>query len=404
MFFLSRINTLVFIITLIAYCGLHLFVYYSFVRFFDIRKRSHKLLVLSVVLFLGLSLILESFLPHDSNSFLSAGLSFVFGVWLGILSILIFSIIFLWIFEWIYQKAKYRFSFFPIACFFFITPALIIAYGVWQSFTPIINEVSIPVKNLPPYWMDKTIVQIADLHLRSDDQITFVNEIVDEIQNISPELVVITGDLIDRGNGNIQDLLSPFKKISAPILFTTGNHDRYFSLLQDFEDFDIDYITFLNDELYEREGLQIIGLGYPGRSNNKNPAEILKNKISFDKNKPTILLYHTPTTIDSDRMGDRYVSPNTDFTLVKNLGIDAQLSGHTHGGQFFPFSVLVHYLYNGYGKGLHRDGDFSLFVSTGLGTWGPPVRTFVPSEIAVIRLEKGINLSVESDIQKNNVK
>ena len=384
-------NILVFILTLISYCGLHFFVYYSFVHFFNMRKRSHKLLVLTVVIFLGLSFILSFFLPRDSNRVLSNGLSFIFGVWIGLLLILIFSIIILWILKWLYNKANYRFSFFPITYFFFVTPALIIAYGVWQSFTPIINEVSIPVKNLPLYWKDKRIVHIADLHLRTNDQISFVKKIADEIQNISPELVVITGDLIDRGHGNIQELLSPFKKISAPILFTTGNHDRYFSLYQDFEDLGIDYITILNDELYEREGLQIIGLGYPGRSGNKNPAEVLKNMISFDRNKPTILLYHIPTTIDSDIMGDRYFSPNTDFTLVKNFGIDVQLSGHTHGGQFFPISVLTVHLYNGYGKGLHRDGDFSLFVSTGLGTWGPPLRTFVPPEIAVISLKERNN-------------
>jgi uncharacterized protein len=397
MFFLSRINTLVLIFALVTYCGLHYFVYYSFVHFFSIRKRLHKLLVLGVVLFLGLSLIIESFLPHNSNTTLSNGLSFIFGVWLGLLSILLLSLILLWLWKWIYKKAKYRFSFFPITCFCFFAPVLIITYGVSQSFSPTINEVIIPVKNLPLYWKDKTIVHLADLHLRSNDQIAFVNKIASEIQNISPELVVITGDLIDRGNRNIQELLSPFKKIAAPILFTTGNHDRYLSSSQSLKDLGIDFITFLNDELYERENLQIIGLGYPSRSNNKNPTEILKNKISFDTSKPTILLYHTPTTIDSDNMGDRYVSPNTDFSIVKNFGIDLQLSGHTHGGQFFPFSVITHFLYNGYSKGLHRDGDFSLFVSTGLGTWGPPVRTFVPPEIAVICLEERNDLSVKPD-------
>jgi len=73
---------------------------------------------------------------------------------------------------------------------------------------------------------------------------------------------------------------------------------------------------------------------------------------------------------------------------VKNSSIDVQLSGHTHGGQLFPVSLITHFIYKGYEKGLHRDGGFSLFVSTGLGTWGPPVRIFVRPEIAVIHLEE----------------
>ena len=104
MFFLSRINILVLIISLIAYCGLHFLVYYTFVHFYKIRKRLHKLLVFSGVTFLGLSYIIESILPHDSNSVLSNGLSLIFGVWIGILPIVILSIIFLWIVKWIYKK------------------------------------------------------------------------------------------------------------------------------------------------------------------------------------------------------------------------------------------------------------------------------------------------------------
>jgi predicted MPP superfamily phosphohydrolase len=257
---------------------------------------------------------------------------------------------------------------------------------VWQSLSLVITEVSIPLKNLPPYWQNKSIVHIADLHLSDVNQIAFLENVVEKIQDISPEIVVITGDLFDGRNSGKQDLLSPFKKLSVPILFTTGNHDRYFSSGQDFKDLGIDYMTFLNNELFEKEGLQIIGLGYPRRPDNEDPAEILKNEILFDENKPTILLYHTPTTIEAAKKGDRYISPNTDFSFVKNSSIDLQLSAHTHGGQFSPATLITHFIYKGYEKGLHRDGNFSLFVNTGLGTWGPPVRIFAPPEIAVIHL------------------
>ncbi len=385
MFFLSRIDPFVTIILIIGYSGLHFFIYYSFVHFFNVHKRLHKVFVSSIVLFLGLSFFLAFSLPHDLNYITGNVLSSIFPIWIGIFPILILFLSLLWIIKWINDKIKLRIPLKPLAFFSFITPVIIISYGLWLSFSIQINEVSIPVKNLPSFWNNKPIVQLADLHLRSEHQVKFVNEITDKINRITPELVVITGDFIDRRGKNIEELLSPFKKISAPILFTAGNHDHYSSLIQIFEELDIDYIKILHNKLYEKEGLQIIGLGYP-RHDEDNPVDILTKDISYDTNKPTILLYHTPTTIDKNKMGDRYVSPNTDFSIVKNAGIDIQLSAHTHGGQFFPVSLLTDYLNNGYDNGLHRDGNFSIFVSTGLGTWGPPVRTFIPPEISVIHL------------------
>jgi predicted MPP superfamily phosphohydrolase len=74
------------------------------------------------------------------------------------------------------------------------------------------------------------------------------------------------------------------------------------------------------------------------------------------------------------------------MTLAKESGIDLQLSGHTHKGQLFPFGFLTRAIFNGYDYGLHRDGGFHLYVSSGVGTWGPPMRTEGSSEIVTIEL------------------
>lgn len=76
-----------------------------------------------------------------------------------------------------------------------------------------------------------------------------------------------------------------------------------------------------------------------------------------------------------------------DFTDAKELGINLQLSGHTHKGQIFPFGYLTRRLYNGYDYGLHSDGDFSIYTTCGTGTWGPPMRTGNTPEIVAIRLK-----------------
>ena len=108
--------------------------------------------------------------------------------------------------------------------------------------------------------------------------------------------------------------------------------------------------------------------------------------------KPGILLYHTPTNIQahfSDRAGQQtgtYWRPDTRTTFAKSMGIDLQLSGHTHGGQFFPFTLITHLIYGGYDRGLHREEDFQIYITSGAGTWGPPMRVACPPEIPVITL------------------
>ena len=110
--------------------------------------------------------------------------------------------------------------------------------------------------------------------------------------------------------------------------------------------------------------------------------------------KPSILLFHTPT--NADQMGNNkveqhfstYWRPDTSCSLSKALGIDLQLSGHTHAGQFFPFTLATRLIYGGRDRGLHTDGVFNLYTSRGTGTWGPPLRTGGPGEITVITLAR----------------
>jgi predicted MPP superfamily phosphohydrolase len=103
-------------------------------------------------------------------------------------------------------------------------------------------------------------------------------------------------------------------------------------------------------------------------------------------------MYHTPTNIADGQTGRTnqhqsiYWSLDTNTTLAKKAGIDLQLSGHTHHGQLFPFGYLTRRIYAGRDYGLHKDGTFQLYVSSGTGTWGPPIRTGSVSEIVAIEL------------------
>jgi len=109
--------------------------------------------------------------------------------------------------------------------------------------------------------------------------------------------------------------------------------------------------------------------------------------------KPSILLYHTPTDIQqgfADRNSQQirsYFAPDTRFSFAAEAGVDLQLSGHTHWGQMSPFGILTRVLWNGFDRGLHTIGGFTLYVSSGTGTWGPPMRTGNSPEIVAMELK-----------------
>ena len=92
--------------------------------------------------------------------------------------------------------------------------------------------------------------------------------------------------------------------------------------------------------------------------------------------------------VPGNQQTNTYWRPDTSMRFVKSAGVDLQLSGHTHRGQLFPFTLLTRFLFNGYDYGLHRDSDFQIYITSGVGTWGPPMRVACPPEIPVFRLNR----------------
>jgi predicted MPP superfamily phosphohydrolase len=119
------------------------------------------------------------------------------------------------------------------------------------------------------------------------------------------------------------------------------------------------------------DGLQVIGISYPERGHSLDLAQAIAKLPDFNPALPSILLYHSPTHI----------------AQAKAAGINLQLSGHAHHGQIFPIQFISRLVYGKYYHGLHVEGDYTLYASSGAGTWGPTIRTGNHPEIAVIRLE-----------------
>jgi predicted MPP superfamily phosphohydrolase len=212
-----------------------------------------------------------------------------------------------------------------------------------------------------------TIVQLSDVHLGAIHNTHFLKRVVDKTNGLNPDAVLITGDLFDGGgvlDGDIAMLLNGFK---AETFFTTGNHERYAGLDNAMAVLNKTKIRVLQNEAVDYKGIQIVGIG-DTYDDFTRPNDFV-SKIAINKSLPTILMYHQPTGIKE----------------ANEAGIDLQLSGHTHYGQFFPINLIVMVL-SRYPYGLHDYNGTKIYVTSGVGTWGPPMRLCSRNEIVVIHL------------------
>jgi predicted MPP superfamily phosphohydrolase len=263
------------------------------------------------------------------------------------------------------------------------------ALGFWRAFHPVVTEVEIALENLPPQWRNRTIVQLSDMHLGHFHGTAALKQVTDRVQALSPDLVVITGDLFDGMTDGMAVFADPLKALRAPrgVFFVTGNHEVYAGLRRCLDLVDRAGIRALMNEVVDVEGLNLMGIAYPGVL---DPGEIRGLEAARGNGRPLVLLFHTPTDIRLDGGAERrtatYWQPDMSHALARELGVSLQLSGHTHQGQIFPFGLLTRRIYNGCDYGLHEQDAFTLYVSSGVGTWGPPMRTQTAPEIVRITL------------------
>jgi hypothetical protein len=165
-------------------------------------------------------------------------------------------------------------------------------------------------------------------------------------------------------------MAAPFSRIPTPngTYFITGNHEEFFDNTPYLQAVRRAGIQVLYNEMVDLNGLQIIGVDYRDSRDEKKLKAILQ-KMGIDRHKPSILLEHAPLHLK----------------VAEEQGISLLLSGHTHHGQVFLFRWITSLVYKGFDYGLKRFGDLIVYTSSGVGTWGPPMRLDTIPEIVVIQ-------------------
>jgi len=237
------------------------------------------------------------------------------------------------------------------------------------------NPVSIGIKNLPSSFENFTIVHLSDLHLNAKTPLPALVKLVDTINALNIDMIALTGDLFDSAPSKIRAQLGILKQMKHPVYCVSGNHDLAFARKHLADEITQLGYTLLDNQIntIEKDGeyLQLVGLGdaFSRYFGIKRHEKALLSKVN--PSIPSILLAHQPK----------------DIHFAKAFSIDLQLSGHTHGGQIYPFGYIVR-LFQPYIQGLHRRGNTQIFVTTGYGSWGFNFRFRVPSEIGIITLKK----------------
>ena len=376
--------------------GAHLLFYKAAVRIFSITGPALKSALFFILILLALSFMASFFLLRWQENPLTIGYYKFSAVWVGLFLNLLAAVLASWIIIAAIRitGSTPRARWIAVGCI--AAAVLYSAYGLWNAFHPRIKRFEVRMQNLPDRWHDKTIVQLSDVHLGHFYGTDFLNSLVRRVNDLKPHLVFITGDLFDGMASTVSHFAVGLNRIRAEngVYFITGNHEGYIGINRAFRVLAHTGIKILNNEVVEVDGLQIIGIGYPGIQDLNEIRGFEKLKANPSNRKPRILLFHTPTNIrpkGGDGLDNHFATywvPDTSFSLNKALRADLQLSGHSHAGQIFPFGYLTKLIYRGYDYGFHRIGDFSIYITSGVGTWGPPMRTGNSPEIVVIDLTR----------------
>jgi len=379
-----------FSLTAVAHFSLYRFV----LRWFDISHPAAKAVLLAAFSFLAVSFMAAFFLLRWMETPWTINFYRFAAVWLALSIQLILAVAVAWALYGLLRLFGVPESAFRFAAGGCIALALAwSACGFWAAFHPVLTQVDVTLEKLPDRWRNRTIVQLSDLHLGHFHTPASMERLADRVNALAPDLVVITGDLFDGMVDGMPEFVAPLSKLSSRlgVFFVTGNHEVYAGLRRCLDLVGKAGIRLLLNEVVEVDGLNLMGVAYPGI---KDRSEIrgLEHALNSSAGQPPmVLLFHTPTDIRQDGAQDRrtatYWRPDTSFALSREIGVSLQLSGHTHRGQMFPFGHLTGWIYNGYDYGLRRVGNFTLFTSSGVGTWGPPMRTGASSEIVLITLK-----------------
>jgi uncharacterized protein len=350
----------------------HLFVYETWVTLWGAPAGSNLTIFRIVLALLAVSFVPATLLAHR---YFNGPVRFLYrlaSLWLGTFNFLFLAACASWIAYPLVRLTGLPITGHAIAGTFFGLAILASLYGIVNAADIRVRRVSVKLPGLPASWRGRVAALVTDTHLGHIKGYRFLTRLVGMLRQLKADVVFISGDMFDGTNVDARRLASPWKQLKPKFgsYFVTGNHEEFFDSQQYLEAIEGSGIRVLSNEKVNLDGLQVVGVPYHNTGDAKRFESVLE-KADLDRERASVLLAHVPQGLP----------------IAEKQGISLQLSGHTHGGQMFPFTWFTWRIFGDYTYGLKKFGELFVYTSSGAGTWGPPMRVCTQPEIVLISFE-----------------
>jgi uncharacterized protein len=348
----------------------HWFVYETWAGFWGVPDPTAPSNPQIAVALLSVSFVITSLLAFRYSNILVRLFYMFAAVWLGILSFCFFAACSCQILYLIVRLVGIHLARRPLAVAFLGLAILASLYGIMNASLTRVRRITISLPNLPPSWRGRIAALVSDTHLGHVRGYGFARKIARMINRARPDIVFIAGDLYDGTAADVNRLAEPWAKLCAPLgaYFVTGNHEEFSDRRKYFGALRRAGVRVLENEKVMVDGLQIVGVHYREAANSEHFRAILQ-QAALDRGKASVLLTHAPHRL----------------SISEEEGVSLQLCGHTHGGQFFPFTLIASRVWGGHAHGLKLWGRLKVYTSSGAGTWGPPLRLGTNPEVVLVQ-------------------
>ena len=328
-----------------------------------------------IKIFLGvssLSFVVASLLAFRYTNAVLRAFYRIAAVWLGLLTFLFVAAVSSWILFRIARIAGRGLDFHRTVEVLFGAGVVAGIYGVFNASWTRVTRTTVRLANLPAAWRGRKAALISDVHLGHVRNGSFLRRMVAKILREEPDMIFIAGDLYDGTAVDARQSAAPLNQLIAPngVYFVAGNHEQFGDDSKYLNAIAGAGVRVLSNEKVEVDGLQIVGVPYRSATRGEHLASVLHD-VSLDRDRASILLTHAPDYPE----------------VAEAAGISLQLSGHTHLGQFIPWTWFARRMYRQFVYGLSRIGNMQIFTSSGAGTWGPPLRLGSNPEIVMLEFE-----------------
>ena len=324
-----------------------------------------------LILFLSFPVI--HFVLRRENGAVLGAANFVSSVWMGMLVYLVLG-------TYLYDLVR-LYGLIPIPVGKIMTvivtgvAAAITAYGLCEAHWIRVTNLPVRMPGLPAHLDGFRIAQLSDVHLGRIMRGSQLEKIVNQVNALQPDLIVITGDLVDAEPSHMEEMIPVLRRLQSRygVFAVTGNHEFFAGVERTQSSIERAGVTLLRNRwVMIADDLQLIGRddAVASRVTGVPTPTWDDNLRGLDRTKPAVLLYHTPVTTLAE---------------LEARGIQLQLSGHTHRGQLWPFNFIVRWIFKT-PYGLFTDGKAAIYVNRGIGTWGPPIRVLARPEITLVTL------------------